>query len=154
MRYCPRLASCTIWRAAIPNAKRLGVLQAGCAQPFRKIPSGIRIAQCVPSYFHSAFHTGNSAFLRPPLALSNAICRYGPITGIFPAKLPIVAKKSPNKTTMPYNSTRKPTKGHRSSIRVIPTRKAAVPFHFCRREKKIAVFCRPMIRVRPNMKRI
>ena len=100
-----------------------------------------------------SLHTGSSAFLRPLLALSNAICRYGPITGIFPAKLPIVAKKSPKRTNMPYISIGKPISGHRSSIRIIPAVNAAVPFHFCRREKKIAVFCSPMIRVRPTMKR-
>ncbi len=76
------------------------------------------------------------------------------MTGMFPAKLPIVAKKSPNKTNMPYSSIRKPINGHRSSIRVIPVMNAAVPFHFCRRAKKMAVFCRPIMRVRPKMKRI
>lgn len=76
------------------------------------------------------------------------------MTGIFPAKLPIVAKKSPNKTKMPYSSIKKPTNGHRSKISRIPATKAAVPFHFCRRAKNTAVFCRPMMRVRPTINRI
>lgn len=39
-------------------------------------------------------------------------------------------------------------------MRAMPDVKAAVPLSFCRRAKKIAVFCRPMIRMRPKIKRI
>lgn len=66
----------------------------------------------------------------------------------------MVAKKSPNKTKMPYSSTRKPVSGHRTKIKTIPAANAAVPFHFCRRVKKTIVFCTPMMRVRPMRKRI
>ena len=99
-----------------------------------------------PSYFH----TGSSAFLGPPPSLSSACCMYGPTTGRLPAKPPIVEKKSPNSTIIPYSSTIKPISGHRDNISTMPPANAAVPFHFCRRAKKTAVFCRPMTRVRPT----
>lgn len=54
----------------------------------------------------------------------------------------------------PYNSTRKPTNGQRIKMRMIPTVKAAVPFNFAGREKKVIVFWTPIIRVRPIRKRI
>ena len=98
--------------------------------------------------------TGNSAFLRPPPALFSACCIYGPIIGIFPANALIVEKKSPKSTNIPYNSTRKPIRGHRSSMSITPVAKAAVPFNFWRRAKKTAVFWRPIISVRPRTKRI
>jgi hypothetical protein len=55
---------------------------------------------------------------------------------------------------MPYISMTKPKKGQRRRMSEIPTRKAAVPFHFWRRAKKTAVFWGPIIRVRPIRKRI
>lgn len=106
-----------------------------------------------PSRF-TQLQTGNSAFLLPPLILSSAICIYGPTTGTFPAKLPIVAKKSPNSTNIPYNSTKKPVNGHRSKIKRMPATNAAVPLSFCRRAKKTSVFRMPIMSVRPIMKRI
>lgn len=75
-------------------------------------------------------HTGNSAFLRPPPALSNACFMYGPTIGMFPANPLIVEKKSPKSTNIPYNSIRKPTRGHRRSMSIIPAANAAVPFNF------------------------
>jgi hypothetical protein len=48
----------------------------------------------------------------------------------------------------------KPKKGQRRRISSMPTTKATVPFHFWRRAKKRAVFWKPIIRVRPIMKRI
>lgn len=102
----------------------------------------------------STFHTGNSAFLRPPPALSSAWCMYGPTTGMFPANPPTVEKKSPNSTNIPYNSIKKPTEGHRKSISVMPAANATVPFSFWRRAKNAAVFCSPIIRVRPKRKSI
>ena len=85
-------------------------------------------------------HTGNSAFLRPPPALFSACCIYGPTIGTFPANALIVEKKSPKSTNIPYSSTRKPNRGHRSSMSITPVAKAAVPFNFWRRAKKTAVF--------------
>jgi hypothetical protein len=79
---------------------------------------------------------------------------YGPTIGMPPAKPAIVAKKSPNRTRMPYSSMRNPKKAQRMRISVIPAAKAAVPFHFCRRAKKASVFWVPMIKVRPIRKRI
>ena len=99
-------------------------------------------------------HTGNSAFLRPLPTLLSACCIYGPIIGTFPANALIVEKKSPKSTKIPYNSTRKPIRGHLSSISMTPVAKAAVPFNFWRRAKKTAVFWRPIIRVRPRTKSI
>ena len=112
------------------------------------------MASQVTSLLREFSHTGISAFLRPPDALSKAFWIYGPTTGIFPAKLPMVAKKSPKSTNIPYSSTRNPTNGHRKTMRIIPPAKAAVPLSFCRRAKKIAVFCKPMMRVRPSRKSI
>ena len=99
-------------------------------------------------------HTGNSAFLGPPPALFSACCIYGPTIGAFPANALIVEKKSPKSTNIPYNSTRKPIRGHRSSMSITPVANAAVPFNFWRRAKKTAVFWRPIISVRPRTKRI
>lgn len=99
-------------------------------------------------------YTGKSAFLRALPTLSNACCIYGPITGIFPAKEPTVAKKSPNSTNIPYSSTRNPIRGHLKRIRTMPTANAAVPLIFCRRAKNRAVFWSPMIKVSPSRKRI
>lgn len=79
---------------------------------------------------------------------------YGPTMGTFPAKLAIVAKKSPNRMNMPYSSIRKPVRGQRRRIRAMPKAKAAVPLSFVLREKKRRVFWRPIIRVRPIRKRI
>jgi hypothetical protein len=66
----------------------------------------------------------------------------------------MVPKKSPNRTMMPYSSTRKPISGQRSRISASPPKKAAVPLIFWRRAKKRAVFCGPMMMVRPMRKRI
>ena len=71
-----------------------------------------------------------------------------------PANPAIVAKKSPNKTRMPYSSIKKPKNAQRIRISVMPRAKAAVPFHFCLRAKKARVFCVPIIKVRPIRKRI
>lgn len=104
---------------------------------------------CLSSY------TGKSAFLLPPLdILSKAVAMYGPTTGTFPMNPAIVAKKSPNSTKIPYSSTTKPISGHLSKIRATPAANAAVPFHFCRRAKKSAVFWRPIMRVRPRRNKI
>ena len=99
-------------------------------------------------------HTGSSAFLLPPPTRFR-ICRiYGPTTGMFPAKPPMVAKKSPKSTNIPYSSTKNPTRGHRSKISRIPEANAAVPLTFCLLAKKSAVFWRPMIRVSPSINKI
>jgi hypothetical protein len=79
---------------------------------------------------------------------------YGPTTGTLPTNPAIVTKKSPKSTNIPYSSTKKPIRGQRRRIRRIPDTKAAVPLSFCLRAKKRAVFWRPIIRVRPAMKRI
>lgn len=76
------------------------------------------------------------------------------MTGMFPVKEAIVAKKSPNSTKMPYSSTRNPVNGHRRRMRIMPPKNAAVPFHFCRLAKNTKVFRSPIISVRPIMKRI
>ena len=89
-----------------------------------------------------------------PLRLVNALAMYGPTIGIPPANPAIVAKKSPNRTRMPYSSIKNPKKAQRIRISVMPSAKARVPFHFCRRAKKASVFCVPMMRVRPMRKRI
>ncbi len=102
----------------------------------------------------SAFHTGSSAFLRPRPARSTSMPMYGPTTGNPRAKPAMVPRKSPNSTTMPYASTRKPMKVHRRRMRARPTKKAAVPLAFCLRAKKRSVFCGPMMMVRPMRKRI
>lgn len=103
----------------------------------------------------SRSYTGKSAFRLPPLdSFSNARAIYGPTTGTFPTNPAIVAKKSPNSTKIPYSSTTKPISGHLRSIKAMPAANAAVPFHFCRRAKKSAVFWRPIIRVRPRRNRI
>ncbi len=75
-------------------------------------------------------HTGNSAFLWAPPALSSACCIYGPTTGMFATNPLIVEKKSPKSTIIPYISIRKPTRGHRSNMSMIPAANAAVPFNF------------------------
>lgn len=104
---------------------------------------------------HRLLQTGSSAFLLPPRPIrSIAIPMYGPTTGTFLAKAAIVPRKSPNKTMIPYNSTRKPINGHRSRIRASPPKKAAVPFTFCLRAKKRRVLAGPMITVSPMRKRI
>lgn len=146
-----------------------------CFEVFRAIQASrvpnypvIRILTCVPERGRSfscglasrthmplfILHTGKSAFLRPPPALSRTCCMYGPITGMLAVNPPIVEKKSPNNTKIPYSSIRKPTTGHRSNINMIPAANAAVPFSFCRRAKKTVVFCSPIMRVRPKRKRI
>ena len=101
-----------------------------------------------------ALHTGKSAFLLAPDTFSRAAAIYGPTTGTLLTNPAIVAKKSPNRTRIPYSSIRKPKKGHRRRMRAMPAVKAAVPFHFCRRAKKAAVFCTPIMRVSPIRKRI
>lgn len=73
---------------------------------------------------------------------------------MLPINPAIVAKKSPNRTKMPYSSIKKPMKVQRMKIRIMPTAKASVPCHFCRRAKKSAVLAGPIIRVRPIRKRI
>lgn len=73
---------------------------------------------------------------------------------MFPAKEPIVAKKSPKRTNMPYSSTRNPIRGQRNKIRRIPAEKAAVPLIFSLLAKKTKVFCNPMINVRPMTNKI
>ena len=99
-------------------------------------------------------YTGNSAFLRPPAALSSTCCMYGPTTGIATANPAIVEKKSPKSINIPYSSTRKPTTGQRRSISTIPDANAVVPFSFWRRAKKTAVLYRPIVSVRPKRNRI
>lgn len=74
--------------------------------------------------------------------------------GMLPTKPAIVAKKSPNNTSMPYSSTMKPMNAHRIRINPIPATKASVPFHFCLRAKKAMVLVVPMMSVRPMIKRI
>lgn len=74
--------------------------------------------------------------------------------GMLPANEAMVAKKSPKSTKMPYSSTKKPVNGQRRRMRRIPAANAAVPLSFWRRAKKIKVFCKPMMRVRPMRKRI
>lgn len=114
----------------------------------------MRFLRIIVALLTIAAHTGNSAFLRPPPALLRASRMYGPTTGMLPANPPMVEKKSPNKTIIPYSSTQNPTKGHRSNMSEMPPTKAAVPFHFCRRAKKTAVFWRPIMSVKPTRKRI
>ena len=65
---------------------------------------------------------------------------YGPTTGKPRAKPAMVPKKSPNRMTMPYASTRNPIKVHFMKIRIKPRKNAAVPFAFCLRAKKRSVF--------------
>jgi len=66
----------------------------------------------------------------------------------------MVAKKSPNRTKIPYSSTKKPMNAHLINIKQIPTANAAVPLIFCRRAKKANVFWMPIISVRPIRKRM
>lgn len=66
----------------------------------------------------------------------------------------MVTRKSPKRIKRPYNSIKKPVKGHLNKIKIIPAVNAAVPFNFCGREKNAIVFWRPIIRVRPIRKRI
>lgn len=73
---------------------------------------------------------------------------------MFLAKPAIVPKKSPNRTNIPYNSTRKPTKAQRMRMRKRPRKKAAVPLNFWGRAKKASVFWGPIIIVRPIRNRI
>ena len=84
--------------------------------------------------------TGSSAFRRPRPVLSTIIPIYGPTTGMPRAKPAIVPRKSPNRTTIPYASTTKPTKVHFIRMRIRPRKKAAVPFAFCLRAKNRSVF--------------
>ena len=100
--------------------------------------------------------TGNPSPLAPtaPAIISNPFLSGGPMTGIFPANPAIVPRKSPNRITIPYNSTTNPISAHRKRMRRIPAAKASVPLSFCRRAKKRKVFCRPIVRVRPMRKRI
>jgi len=74
--------------------------------------------------------------------------------GMLPANEPMVAKKSPKRTNMPYSSTRKPVNGQRRKISIMPAEKAAVPLIFSLLAKKTKVFWKPMIRVRPMTNRI
>lgn len=76
------------------------------------------------------------------------------MTGIFPANEPMVAKKSPKRTKMPYSSTRNPIRGQRKRMRRMPAEKAAVPLIFSLLAKKTNVFCNPMINVRPITNKI
>jgi hypothetical protein len=111
-------------------------------------PSTMLLLLPIPTY------TGKSAFRLPAPNFSNPAAIHGPTTGTFPTKPAIVAKKSPNNTSMPYISIRKPKKGQRTRMRRIPRTKARVPFHFWRRAKKVRVFWKPIMQVRPIMKRI
>lgn len=74
--------------------------------------------------------------------------------GMLPANEPMVAKKSPKRTNMPYSSTRKPVNGQRRKINMMPAEKAAVPLTFSFLAKKTNVFRAPIIRVRPITNRI
>lgn len=76
------------------------------------------------------------------------------MTGMFPTNPAMVARKSPKRTKMPYNSTMKPIKAHRIKMSPMPVTKASVPFHFCLRAKKAIVLVVPIMSVRPIMKRI
>lgn len=102
--------------------------------------------------FHG--YTGSWTFLLPPARVSNTCLMYGPTTGMFPVNWPTVIRKSPNKMKIPYSSIKKPVKGHRRRMRMIPEAKAAVPLSFWRREKKFIVFWRPIISVKPMRKSI
>lgn len=73
---------------------------------------------------------------------------------MLPANDPMVAKKSPKRTKMPYNSTIKPVRGHLTKMRIMPAENAAVPLIFSFRAKNTNVFWRPMMRVRPITNRI
>ena len=147
---CDLLFSQGSWRALHPRPARVHVKCGIEPGSFLQKVLYLLLSQSAHLMSVSASHTGSSAFLRPPPALSNACCMYGPTTGMLLAKPPIVAKKSPKSTNIPYSSTKKPTSGHRSNMSIMPTANAAVPFNFCRRAKKIAVFCRPIMRVRPT----
>lgn len=120
----------------------------------------VKSAPCIPEPKHQnpinrpTFHTGSSAFRLPKPLLSTSTPMYGPTTGAFLANPAIVPRKSPKSTMMPYNSTRKPIRGHRKRMRSRPPKNAAVPFAFCFRAKKRSVFCGPMMMVRPMRKRI
>lgn len=74
--------------------------------------------------------------------------------GMLLTKPAMVARKSPNKTSIPYNSTMKPINAQRMRMSDMPATKARVPFHFCLRAKKATVLVVPMISVRPMMKSI
>lgn len=74
--------------------------------------------------------------------------------GALLANAAMVPKKSPNSTMIPYSSTQKPIRGHRSNMRTRPAKNAAVPFAFCFLAKKSSVFCGPIIMVSPIRKRI
>lgn len=121
--------------SALPSTSNLGGGWPHLPQ-FRDPAMSMGSSFYVGAFLHPIFcnvlrvHTGNSAFLRPPPALSSACCMYGPTTGMFPANPPTVEKKSPKSTNIPYNSIRKPTKGHRSRMSIIPAANAVVPFNF------------------------
>jgi hypothetical protein len=103
--------------------------------------------------YHEPVQTGSSAFLLAPPTHSKPLAIYGPITGTFLAKPPIVPRKSPNRMKIPYSSTKKPTSGQRKRMSRIPQVNAAVPLSFWRRAKKRAVFVGPIIRVSPRRNR-
>ena len=111
-------------------------------------PSTMPLLLSTPSY------TGNSAFRLPAPNFSKPAAIHGPTTGTLPTNPAIVAKKSPNNTSMPYISIRKPKKGQRMRMSRMPRMKARVPFHFWRRAKKVRVFWKPIMHVRPIRKRI
>jgi hypothetical protein len=113
-----------------------------------------RLAKISQAYHFFSSQTGNSLPLTDTPALSTNTPIQGPITGIFLANPAIVPRKSPNNINIPYSSTKKPTSAQRMRIRNRPPKKAAVPFSFCRRAKKSAVFWGPIIIVRPIRKRI
>lgn len=100
-------------------------------------------------------YTGNSSPPPPETPnFLNATLIQGPTTGTFPKNPATVAKKSPNKIMIPYNSTKNPTRGQRNRIKRIPIVKANVPRSFWRRAKKERVFEGPRIRGRPIRKRM
>ncbi len=108
----------------------------------------------LPSSYWKVIQTGNWLPPNPPLTLPTNTPIHGPITGTFLAKPAIVPRKSPKRITIPYSSTKKPTKAQRMRMRKRPRKKAAVPLSFCFRAKKARVFWGPIIIVRPRRKRI
>lgn len=65
----------------------------------------------------------------------------------------MVPRKSPNRTMMPYSSTRKPINGHRIRMSARPPKNAAVPLALFFLAKKRRVFWGPMMIVKPMRKR-
>lgn len=78
----------------------------------------------------------------------------GPITGKDLKNCTITPKKSPNKPTIPRDSTRNPTNVHFIRISSTPNTKNIDPRLLAGLVKKIYVFCGPMINKTPIRNRI